>query len=673
MSCSSDEVYEVNAGGCVDISSAPPPPPPHEVSKALGNAAFASGDYALAASHYSASLTACPFGTDPCFQSVLYSNRSACHGKLGALSAAVSDSRTAVVLDASNVKAHFRRATYCLDSKEYDEALAACDAGLKLEGGNAPLLKLRQRAKAGLATAPKTSKQAVLPLAGANLYEEKTEKLGMERELLRQLKADLASGKASKTHSSLNGMFATLMNPAMFQKTIFPGLSEEARQTAPRTLHELLSNPQYESEMASVGIPSAKKKAHQVLANVKKKGADAGQYMDAATEASLFPQILQEAIAHQVVAVVNTVHKRMHSNKGIGASLACAISAAVFLNALPTRMGDEPREKIPVSDEMLAMLPMLLPEDDCGSEGEGEDEGRLPVEAAMGLMCYPTSAPRGPISATLALPAPDSAVEGLQLGSGWFVLDDFFGSDAFSVISAALKKDCRRMDRAGRLSDVPVLKKAGEQSLDKDGGGVVTSGLGKIAWVNDKELDKDYAALAEVISCLRGLPLELNLHANATYEDRRDDAMLLKVAKPAAGEPVAVTCRRKGDVQPPRVDGGDDVGHAVSALYFVGDVGSSGGGDGKAAAGRSGALRLKNLSDGSTAVIEPRPDRLDCFRCKDVENERLEVLGAEEEQFAVQVWMHGCVTTREAIEEAVGRLKDAKMGNLKAPAVIGGK
>ena len=61
--------------------------------------------------------------------------------------------------------------------------------------------------------------------------------------------------------------------------------------------------------MAARGIPDARKKAKDVLQAVKRKGAANNQFMDAATEATLWPQIMQEAIAHQVISVVNRVHK----------------------------------------------------------------------------------------------------------------------------------------------------------------------------------------------------------------------------------------------------------------------------------------------------------------------------------------------------------------------------
>ena len=122
----------------------------------------------------------------------------------------------------------------------------------------------------------------------------------------------------------------------------------------------------YEEEMAVNGIPDARKKAHSVLENVKRKGAKQvrigtalavschpcsnplifslrslpqNQFMDAATEASLWPKIMQEAIAHQVVEVVNRVNKKEHSNKGISAAVVCAVACAIDINIIHNAEG----------------------------------------------------------------------------------------------------------------------------------------------------------------------------------------------------------------------------------------------------------------------------------------------------------------------------------------------
>jgi len=138
------------------------------------------------------------------------------------------------------------------------------------------------------------------------------------------------------------------------------------------------------------------------------------------------------------------------------------------------------------------------------------------------------------------------------------------------------------------------------------------------------------------------------------------------VAKPL-GSAVAITSYSKGEKQIARLDSGEDgaedVGYAVSCLYFCGSVGGEGGPPQPevSATSRSGAVRLTNQSDKKTAVIEHKKDRLICWRSKDVENEVLEVLNPEENLFSVKLWLHGCITSKENVIESIGRLKNANL------------
>ena len=148
--------------------------------------------------------------------------------------------------------------------------------------------------------------------------------------------------------------------------------------------------------------------------------------------------------------------------------------------------------------------------------------------------------------------------------------------------------------------------------------------------------------------------------------------MYFKVSRPLSNA-VAVTSFSKGDRQGKRLDSGEDstedVGHAVSCLYFCGDVDearevstvaseSDGTGATPPQVKRSGALRLTNITDGKTSLVEAKKDRLVCWRSKDVQNEILEVLDPNESQFAIRLWLHGCISSRENVRESIGRLKD---------------
>ena len=73
------------------------------------------------------------------------------------------------------------------------------------------------------------------------------------------------------------------------------------------------------------------------------------------------------------------------------------------------------------------------------------------------------------------------------------------------------------MTKQGRLSDVPVVKKAGEDVK----GGIMGGGLGKVAWVAGEELQSDYASVHEVIKsmCVR--------RPNPLPEPRKPQALTL--------------------------------------------------------------------------------------------------------------------------------------------------
>jgi len=268
-----DEIYEVGDAG-VDVSE--PVFTEHLRHKESGNTSFSASDFSAALNHYTKALELCP-SDQTVFKAVVHSNRAASHGALKNFDAAATDAEAATLCDASNVKSFYRLGLYSSELKSYDKALKAVVAGLKLESKNVALLRLKRKIKA----AKPALKASPLP----SLYNERTEKYGSSREMIRQLKAELSSGSANKNHSALDGMFARLMDPKKFQATIFPGLDKDAQKSAPKTLLELLQNEEYEEEMAAKGIPDARSKAGSVLENVKAKGAKQNQFMDAATEA----------------------------------------------------------------------------------------------------------------------------------------------------------------------------------------------------------------------------------------------------------------------------------------------------------------------------------------------------------------------------------------------------
>ncbi|GLE05604.1 hypothetical protein PINS_up014636 [Pythium insidiosum] len=134
------------------------------------------------------------------------------------------------------------------------------------------------------------------------------------RYMLRRLKAGCNKSGVNANGESVvldDGVFAKLLHEKEFQALIYPGLPAEQLRHAPKNLQELLEDPWYETELLAL-MPKVQLKADSVLTNVKKRGAAMGEIMDAATEQRLLPQVLQEAFAREVLAMVHRVNYRKH-------------------------------------------------------------------------------------------------------------------------------------------------------------------------------------------------------------------------------------------------------------------------------------------------------------------------------------------------------------------------
>ena len=93
------------------------------------------------------------------------------------------------------------------------------------------------------------------------------------------------------------------------------------------------------------------------------------------------------------------------------------------------------------------------------------------------------------------------------------------------------------MVKDGRMNEIPVMRRAREE-----GDGVLSNNCGKIAWIKGDELKSNYAALAEIIDCMKRLPSEMNEHALAIYSRyfSEDEVQVCKVAKSKGGSVAVV-------------------------------------------------------------------------------------------------------------------------------------
>ncbi len=80
---------------------------------------------------------------------------------------------------------------------------------------------------------------------------------------LRILKEAMRGGRESQSATLLDGVFRRMLDPAEFQRLVFPGLSADQRAACPRSLQEVISDSKYAEAVASL-VPSASERARKV-------------------------------------------------------------------------------------------------------------------------------------------------------------------------------------------------------------------------------------------------------------------------------------------------------------------------------------------------------------------------------------------------------------------------
>ncbi|KAJ1679364.1 Hsp90 cochaperone, partial [Spiromyces aspiralis] len=112
--------------------------------KALGNKAFASGQFEDAIKHFTQAIEKDPSNH------VLYSNRSAAYASLKDWDKALEDGYKTVEINPTWAKGYGRKGTALLGLGRYEEAREVFNEGLKLDANNAQLKKGLQDAEAGI-------------------------------------------------------------------------------------------------------------------------------------------------------------------------------------------------------------------------------------------------------------------------------------------------------------------------------------------------------------------------------------------------------------------------------------------------------------------------------------------------------------------------------------------
>ena len=122
-------------------------------------------------------------------------------------------------------------------------------------------------------------------------------------------------------HGLRGGLQEQLNDPAKFQALFFPGIPAKVLAGYPKTIEELLKQPEYATALGET-VAKAEKRAQSVLDAVKARGAKAGETMDATTERMLWPQVIQEAMIRELMSMVTRVSKEVSAKSNADVKLA---------------------------------------------------------------------------------------------------------------------------------------------------------------------------------------------------------------------------------------------------------------------------------------------------------------------------------------------------------------
>ncbi|PON53812.1 N-terminal acetyltransferase A, auxiliary subunit [Parasponia andersonii] len=128
-----------------------------EEAKAKGNAAFSSGDFTAAVSHFSDAIALSPTNH------VLYSNRSAAYASLNKYAEALADAKQTVDLKPDWPKGYSRLGAAHIGLGHFDEAVSAYKKGLEIDPNNEAL-------KSGLADAQSAASRSSRAAPPPNLF-----------------------------------------------------------------------------------------------------------------------------------------------------------------------------------------------------------------------------------------------------------------------------------------------------------------------------------------------------------------------------------------------------------------------------------------------------------------------------------------------------------------------
>lgn len=278
---------------------------------------------------------------------IILGNRSACYLAVGQPEKAECDARLALSIEPTFLKCYFRLATALKARNALKEAIAIIDLGLLQDPSSFALRNfkslcqkelcpaqcgfesdgvamrkgfLQQRTRCAKSSSERVIKDttaATMDLAAAFLDPVELQMIGELKSLIKKILTGNFCSEDMNKHM-LHGMFKQLMSKDTFAEILFPGASEVVQRDLPTNLKDLLS-----WDILSLDLTKIARKAVSIFNGIKSKGELRGDFMDFTTESILIPQIVEEAMARDIVETVRNLSKRV---SGLNAKVSLAIA-----------------------------------------------------------------------------------------------------------------------------------------------------------------------------------------------------------------------------------------------------------------------------------------------------------------------------------------------------------
>lgn len=278
---------------------------------------------------------------------IILGNRSACFLAVGLPDRAESDARLALSIEPTFIKCYFRLATALRARSAIKEAIEVIDLGLMQDATSVALKNFKLVCMREIQQVHFSSENDGIAMKKGFLHQRNRRSKGgsdnfatenveeghndsgpssdpVEHQMFVELKSLIKRilngnfGSEDLNKHMLHGMFKQLMDKDTFAEILFPGASEVVQRDLPMNLKDLLS-----WDILSLNLSKIACKAASIFNGIKSKGATRGDIMDSTTEAILIPQIVEEAMARDIVETVRNLSKRV---SGLNAKVSLALA-----------------------------------------------------------------------------------------------------------------------------------------------------------------------------------------------------------------------------------------------------------------------------------------------------------------------------------------------------------